>query len=90
MTEQSYPSLFALTIGVTPISIKRLFSNLDYKLMSLVKNKHKQLVLSRNHFSNYLKQHDEKTLFLQTVLLSITIFIKKVNNGYSLFTEEVF
>ena len=63
MTEQSYPSLFALTIGVTPISNKRLFCNLDYKLMSLVKNKHKQLVLSRNHFSNYLKQHDEKTLF---------------------------
>ena len=48
-------------------------------------------MLSRDHLSNYLKQHDEKTLVLQTALLSTTIFIKKdlVNNGYSLFAEEV-
>ena len=38
MTEQSYPSLFTLTIGFIPISIKRLLSNFDYKPMSVVKN----------------------------------------------------
>ena len=35
--------------------------------MSPVKNWHRQLVLSRDHFSNYLKQQDEKT-FLQNCL----------------------
>ena len=34
MTEQSYPSLFTLTIGFIPISIKRLLCNLDYKPVS--------------------------------------------------------
>ena len=43
--------------------------------MSLVKNWHRQLVLSRDHFSNYLKQHDEKTVFLQTALSNHYIFI---------------
>ena len=55
MTEQLYPSLFTLTIGF-------LVCNFDCKLMSLVRNWHRQLVLPRDHFSNYLKQHDEKTL----------------------------
>ena len=41
--------------------------------MSLVKSQHKQLVLSRDHFSNYLKQHDEKTLFLQTAFIEVHI-----------------
>ena len=30
-------------------------------------------MLSRDHFSNYLKQHDEKTLFLQTALLKYIV-----------------
>ena len=51
--------------------------------MSPVRNWHRQLVLSRDHFSNYLKQHDEKTL-------SANCFIEvhKVNmidNGHSLY-----
>ena len=29
MTEQSYPSLYTLTIGFIPISVKRLLCNLD-------------------------------------------------------------
>ena len=62
MTEQSYPSLFTLAMGV-------IVCKFDCKPMSLVKNWHRQLVLSRDHFSNYLKEHDEKTLFRQTALL---------------------
>ena len=57
MTKQSYTSLFTLTI----------FSN----YMSPVKNFHRQLVLSRDHFSNYLNQHDEKTLFLQNCFIEV-------------------
>ena len=38
MTEQSYSSLFTLTIGFIPMSIKRLLCDFDYKPMSLVKN----------------------------------------------------
>ena len=38
MTEQSYPSLFALTIGFIPMSIKRLLCDFDYKPMSIVKD----------------------------------------------------
>ena len=57
MAEQSHPSLFTLTIGFIPISIKRIVCNLDYKPMSLMKNFHRKLVMSRDHFSNYLKQH---------------------------------
>ena len=56
MAKQSYPSLFTLTVGF-------VVCNLDCKPMFLVRNLHRQLVLSRDHFSNYLKQHDEKTLF---------------------------
>ena len=58
---QSYPSLFTLTAGF-------IVCKFDCKPMSLVRNWHRQLVLSRDHFSNYLKQHDEKTLLLQTTL----------------------
>ena len=71
MTEQSYPSLFILTTGFIPISIKRLLCNLDYKPMSVVKDWHRQIVLSRDHFSSYLKQHDKKTLFLQTAFVMV-------------------
>ena len=38
MTEQSYPSLFTLTIGFIPMSIKRLLGHFDYKPLSLLKN----------------------------------------------------
>ena len=38
MTEQSYSSLFTLTIGFIPMSIKRLLCDFDYKPMSPVKN----------------------------------------------------
>ena len=62
MTKQSYPSLFTLTIGFSVCKF-------DCKPMSLVSNWHRQLVISRDHFSNYLKQHDEKTLSLETALL---------------------
>ena len=62
MTKQSYPSLFTLAIGL-------IVCNFSCKPMSLVRNWHKQLVLSRDNFSNYLKQHDERTIFLQTALL---------------------
>ena len=62
MTKQLYPSLFTLTIGF-------IVCNFDCKPMSLVRNWHRQLVLSRDYFGNYLEQHDEKTLFLQTALL---------------------
>ena len=54
MTKQSYPSLFTLTTGF-------IVCNFDRKPMSLVRNWHRQLGLSRDYFSNYLKQHDEKT-----------------------------
>ena len=37
--------------------------------MSLVKNWHRQLALSRDCFTTYLKQQDEKTIYLQTALL---------------------
>ena len=73
MTEQSYPSLFTLTIGF-------IVFNFDCKPMSLVKNWHRQLVLSRNHFSNYLRQHDKKTLFLQTALLK---FIHRMSKKFA-------
>ena len=33
--------------------------NFDCKSMSLMRNWHRQLVLSRDNFSNYLKQHNE-------------------------------
>ena len=62
MTEQSYPYLFTLAIGFIPISIERLLYNFYCKLISPVKNCDKQLMLSRDHFSDYLKQHDEKIL----------------------------
>ena len=32
---------------------------------SLVQNWHRRLVLSRDHFLNYLKQHDKKTALLK-------------------------
>ena len=74
MLKQSYPSLFKLTAGFIPISIKRHLCNFDYKPMSLMKNWHRQFLLSRDHFSNYLKEHDEaKALFLQTVLLKFIL-----------------
>ena len=38
MAEQSYPSLFTLTIGFIPISTERLFCDFDYKPVPLVKN----------------------------------------------------
>ena len=57
MTKQSYRSLFTLTM-----TIGFIVCDFDCKPMSLVRNWHRQLVLSRDHFSNYLKQHDEKTL----------------------------
>ena len=38
MTKQSYSSLFTLTIGFIPMSIKRLLCDFDYKPVSLVKN----------------------------------------------------
>ena len=84
MAKQSYPSLFTLTIGF-------VVCNFDCKPMSLVRIWHRQLVLSRDHFSNYLKQHKERTLFLQTAsvhyseLLQFSLKIDLVNNGYSLF-----
>ena len=62
MTEQSYPSLFTLTIGL-------IVCNLVCKPVSLVRNWHRQLVLSRDRFSNYLKQHDKETLLLRTASL---------------------
>ena len=66
MIEQSCPSLLnTLTIGFIPISSKRLLCNIDYKPMFLVKNWHRHLVLSRDYFLNYLKQHDEKTVLLK-------------------------
>ena len=37
MAEQSYPSLFTLTVGFIPLSVKRLLCDFDYKPMSLVK-----------------------------------------------------
>ena len=61
MTKQSYSSLFKLTVGFIPISIKNC--DFDCKSISLVKNCHRQLVLSRDRFSNYLKQHDERLFF---------------------------
>ena len=68
MTEQSYPSLCTLKIGFIPFSIKIFLRNFAYKPMSLVKNWHRQLVLSGDHFSNYLKQHDEKTALLKFIV----------------------
>ena len=68
MTEQSYLSLFTMRIGFIPISIKRHFRNFDFKPMSIVKNRHKQLVLFRDYFSNNLEQHDEKTLFANCLI----------------------
>ena len=38
MTEQSYSSLFTLTIGFIQMSIKRLLCDFDHKPMSLGKN----------------------------------------------------
>ena len=61
MTKHSYPSLFTLTTGFV--------CNSDCKLMSLVRIWHRQSVVPRDHFSNYLKQHQERTLFLQTASL---------------------
>ena len=73
MTEQSYPSLFTLTVGSIPNSIKRRLFNFGNKPMSLAKIDHRQLVLSRDHFLNYLKQDEGKTLFLQTALLKFKV-----------------
>ena len=70
MTKQSYPSLFTLTIGFIPISIGSHLYNFDCEAMSPVKNWYRQLVLSRDHFSNYLKQHDDM------ILLSANRFIE--------------
>ena len=71
MTKQSYPSLFTLTIGFIPLSIKRLLCNFDCKLMSPVENWHRLLVLPGDHFSIYLKQHDEKTLFSANCFIEV-------------------
>ena len=65
MTKQSYPSLFTMTTGFV--------CNFDCKPMSLVSGWHRQLVLYRDRFSNYLKQHDKKTLFLQTALFMVNM-----------------
>ena len=37
-------------------------------------------MLSRDHFSNYLKQNDEQTLFLQTALLTFIYSLPKTMN----------
>ena len=52
MIKQLYFFLFTLAIGF-------IVCNCDCKPMSSVRNWHRQLVLSMDHFSNYLKQHDE-------------------------------
>ena len=65
MAEQSYRSFFTLTIGVLVQSqLKDFFVIL---IISLLKNEYRQLVLSKDHFSNYLKQLDEKTAFLKFI-----------------------
>ena len=48
MNKQSCPSLFTLTIGFIPMSIKRHFCNFDCESMSLVKSRHRHMVLSRH------------------------------------------
>ena len=77
MTEQSYFSLFTLIIGFVPVSIKRLHCDFDYNGYVFSK----KLVLSRDYFSNYLKQYDEKTLFLQTANCIIKIHIVNIIKG---------
>ena len=69
MTEQSYSFLFTLIIGFIPMSIKRLTCYFIINLC-LYSEKLAQVISAvQGLFSNYLKQHDEKTLFLQTALL---------------------
>ena len=80
MTKQSHPSLFTMTTGF-------IFCNSDCKPTSVVRNWHRQLVLSRDHFSNYSKQHDENTLFLQTAFSPADMCIYQyncTNNGKGL------
>ena len=77
MTKQSYASLFTLTIGFIPISIKRLLCNFDCTPTSRVENCHRKLVLSRDHFSNYLEEHDVEVFFLQTALLKFILYHDK-------------
>ena len=68
MTKQSYPSLFALTIGFIPISSERLLCNFNCE--PLTSEKLPQAISAiQGQFLKLLKQYDEETLFLQTAFL---------------------
>ena len=61
------------------MSIKTLICNFDNKTMSPVKNWHRQSVLSRDHFENHLKQHNEQTLSASCCIeVHIVDMIKKI------------
>ena len=106
MTEQSYPSFLHWPLVSFKFQLKDFFVILTIKHVSSEK-----LVLSRDQFSNYLKQHDEKTpsanCFIEVHIVNmikeskfnwcsshaelLQFSLKKdlVNNGCSLFAEEV-
>ena len=66
MTEQSYTSLFTLTIGFVAMQIKRLLCDFTY----VFSEKLAQVISAvQGLFLNLFKQLDEKTLFLQTAVL---------------------
>ena len=72
MIKQSYPSLFTLTIGFIPVSIKRLLCNFVYKPVSSEKLA-KAFSGIQGSFLKLFKSNDEKTLYLQIALFEVHI-----------------